>query len=109
MNLELVLTKEQIDLLCEEFGEYTWIDEEQVVIPCERIAEKRTSFGQDFDFDDEEAEYPIFELLVYVTNRGDGKFDVTFDTNTDYDFTDTEIATLDDTLHVEILDALGMK
>ena len=105
MDLELVLTKEQIELLGEEFGEFTWVGEDMVVIPCERIAEKRTSFAEDFDFDDDE-EYPIFELLVHADKREDGKYDVTFETNTDYDFSKNELAILDDTLHKEILDIL---
>lgn len=106
MDLELVLTKEQIEHLGNEFGEYTWIGDDMVVIPCERMAEKRTSFGEDFDFEDEDAEYPIFELLVHAETREDGKYNVTFETNTDYDFNSTEISILDDALHKEIMDIL---
>lgn len=106
MDLELVLTKEQIEHLGNEFGEYTWIGDDMVVIPCERIAEKRTSFGEDFDFEDEDVEYPIFELLVHAETREDGKYNVTFETNTDYDFNSNEISILEDALHKEISDIL---
>lgn len=105
MNLALVLTKEQIDLIVEEFGPYADVDGNQAIIPCERLAEKKTSFGDDYEDDDLP---PIFELIISFEPVEGGKFDVEFDFNTDYAFSENEYDILEEFIKKDVFEILGL-
>lgn len=105
MDLKLLLTREEIDLIAKEFGEYSLIDENQIIIPCERLAEKKTSFGDDYEDD---GLPPIFELIINFEPVVEGKFDVEFDFNTDYAFSATEYDVLEDVITKDIFEILGL-
>ena len=110
MDLDLKLTEEQIKQLFKGFGDGTFVGKDMAVIPCERIAEKYSNFGQDFDDEDEEEfEYPIFEMILNLETTDEaGVYDVIFETNTDYDFEGNEISTIESVLKKEVLDELGL-
>ena len=105
MDLKLLLTREEIDLIAEEFGEPAWIDENQIIIPCERLAEKKTSFGDEYEDDDLP---PIFEVIISFEPVEGGKFDVEFDFNTDYAFSENEYDILEEFIKKDVFEILGL-